>query len=100
LQLRPQTHRATQIGLISGAVSLYVNCWIRQFTEITTLAHEICTLVEHSDCKLAEALLPEATVYILPERIAEHIQSTLIVCLLTRGWNIYDFIKMVSVNVM
>lgn len=58
LLLQPLPHRAIQIGLSKEAVDLYVNQWIRRITDVTPLAHEICSLVASERFVEAQAKLP------------------------------------------
>ncbi len=63
LFLRPLDHRAIQIGLSKVAVNLYVNQWIKRITDVTALAHDICTLVNDGQLDEAKAKLPVENVY-------------------------------------
>jgi hypothetical protein len=58
LHLQPLPHRAIQIGISGEAVSLYVNQWIQQITDITDVAHAICDLVKRNELDQARARLP------------------------------------------
>jgi len=58
LHLRPLPFRAIQIGISGEAVSLYVNEWIRQITDITDFAHVIFDLVKSNELDRAQAMLP------------------------------------------
>ncbi|BAQ71864.1 putative uncharacterized protein [Pseudomonas sp. Os17] len=70
LYLRPQEHRAIQIGLSKEAVQLYVNQWIKRITDVTPLAHEIHRLIEGGDLEKAYSLLPQERKYpIMVERL-------------------------------
>lgn len=70
LYLRPQEHRAIQIGLSKEAVALYVNQWIKRITDVTPLAHEIHRLIEGGDLEKAYSLLPQEREYpIMVERL-------------------------------
>jgi len=63
LYLRPQEHRAIQIGLSKEAVELYVNQWIKQITDITPLAHSIYKLVQEGDLDKARCQIPQEKEY-------------------------------------
>ncbi|WP_248765676.1 DUF4291 domain-containing protein [Pseudomonas protegens] len=63
LYLRPQEHRAIQIGLSKEAVQLYVNQWIQRVTDITPLAHSIYRLMQEGDLEGASRLLPQEREY-------------------------------------
>lgn len=63
LQLHPLPHRAIQIGLGREAVGLYVNEWIQQVTDVTPLAHQICSLVAAGRSADAMSALPREVVY-------------------------------------
>ena len=58
LLLRPQKYRTIQIGLGNEAVRHYVNEWICRILDVTTLAHEICALVQERRLDEAKAKLP------------------------------------------
>jgi Domain of unknown function (DUF4291) len=58
IQLRPLAYRSIQIGLGEEAVSLYVNDWIKNISDVTDLAHSLCDLVKRGDFAHAESLLP------------------------------------------
>ncbi|MCO1336678.1 DUF4291 domain-containing protein [Microbulbifer sp. OS29] len=58
LHLEPQAHRAIQIGLSNEAVSLYVNEWIQQITDITDFSQKIYQLVKSGDLKTANSRIP------------------------------------------
>ncbi|MGY1446335.1 DUF4291 domain-containing protein [Pseudomonas chlororaphis] len=64
LYLRPQEHRAVQIGLSKEAVELYVNQWIKQITDITPLAHLIYELVQEGDLDKAYSQIPQEKEYL------------------------------------
>ncbi|MFJ3377744.1 DUF4291 domain-containing protein [Pseudomonas sp. NPDC086112] len=63
LYLQPQTHRAIQIGLSRQAVELYVNEWIQNITDITSLAHNIHDLVLDNKIEKARKMLPLEKTY-------------------------------------
>jgi hypothetical protein len=58
IQLRPLAYRSIQIGLSKEAVSLYVNDWIRNISDVTDLAHSLCEQVKRGNLTQAESLLP------------------------------------------
>jgi len=58
LLLRPQPHRAIQIGLSEQAVDLYVREWVQRITDVTPLAHSIHAFVTQGNFESAGALLP------------------------------------------
>lgn len=66
LYLRPQEHRAIQIGLSKEAVQLYVNQWIKRITDVTPLAHEIHRLIQLGDLDGAHSLIPQEQEYPTP----------------------------------
>lgn len=63
LFLRPLPYRTIQIGLSNEAVRLYVNQWICQITDVTSLAHEIYYLVVSGRFEEANAKLPKEVCY-------------------------------------
>jgi hypothetical protein len=63
LHLQPLPYRAIQIGVGGQAVSLYVEQWIQQITDITDLAHTIQSLVGGGQLDEAQARLPAEQVY-------------------------------------
>ncbi|MCP2260410.1 protein of unknown function (DUF4291) [Streptoalloteichus tenebrarius] len=58
LWLRPQPHRAIQIGLGPEASRRYVDEWIVRIRDVTPLAHEIHALVQAGDTTTATTRLP------------------------------------------
>ncbi|SDT11482.1 protein of unknown function [Pseudomonas asplenii] len=66
LHLQPQTHRAIQIGLSKEAVSLYVNEWIQNITDVTPLARHIHGLVSENRLTEAQQTLPVEIEYRRP----------------------------------
>jgi hypothetical protein len=66
LHLRPLPHRAIQIGLSGEAVSLYVNQWIENITDITGLASDIHEMVKRGLFDRAKEKLPVERVYSCP----------------------------------
>lgn len=74
LHLQPLEHRAIQLGLTNEAVPLYVNEWIQNITEVTSLAEEVHTLVEKNDLEAAKRLLPTEAEYPLPYELKNNIQ--------------------------
>ncbi|MGE8351465.1 hypothetical protein BLX41_13790 [Pseudomonas protegens] len=66
LYLRPQEHRAIQIGLSKEAVQLYVNQWIKRITDVTPLAHSIHRLIQQGDLDGAHSLIPQEQEYPTP----------------------------------
>lgn len=63
LLLRPQAHRAIQIGLGNEAVELYVHQWISRVTDVTPVAHAIHALLAQEKFEDAIRLLPEEKAY-------------------------------------
>lgn len=63
LLLRPQPHRAIQIGLGKEAVELYVHEWITRVVDVTPLAHSIHALLTQEKFEEAMQLLPKETPY-------------------------------------
>lgn len=63
LLLRPLDRRAIQIGLSGEAVRLYVEEWIQQITDITSLAHDIHVLASAGRVDEAKRLLPSEEAY-------------------------------------
>ena len=76
LHLQPLEHRAIQVGLTNEAVSLYVNEWIQQITDVTDLAHEIHALVEQGDLAAAEQRLPIENQYPICIQSRDKIQAS------------------------
>ncbi|WP_229205806.1 DUF4291 domain-containing protein [Duganella sp. Leaf126] len=65
LLLRPQAHRAIQMGLSKEAVKFYTSQWISQISDVTPLAHEIHCLVLENRFIDAKAKLPAEQPYLL-----------------------------------
>ncbi|MBG6220450.1 hypothetical protein H4V96_001897 [Janthinobacterium sp. CG_23.4] len=63
LLLRPQAHRAIQIGLSKKAVELYVNQWITRVVDVTPLAHAIHALLAQEKFEEAKHMLPREKPY-------------------------------------
>lgn len=63
LQMRPQEHRAIQIGLSEEAVRLYVGEWIQRITDVTPLAHTIHALMVEDRITEAKLALPKEVAY-------------------------------------
>ncbi len=76
LHLQPLEHRTIQIGLTNEAVSLYVNEWIQNITEVTELATEIKSLIETDELDKAIASLPKESKYIIDDALATRIELT------------------------
>lgn len=67
-------YRSIQIGLTGNAVEHYVNDWIVSIEDITGRCHEIYDLFKSEAREQAQALLPQETLYELPEGIGEQIR--------------------------
>jgi len=63
LLLRPQLHRAIQIGLSKEAVELYVHKWITRVVDVTPLAHSIHALLTQEKFEEAMQMLPKEKPY-------------------------------------
>lgn len=63
LLLRPQQHRAIQIGLGKEAVERYVHQWITRVVDVTPLAHAIHALVVQEQFEAAQRMLPDERPY-------------------------------------
>ena len=63
LLLRPQAHRAIQIGLSKKAVELYVHQWITRVADVTPLAHAIHALLTQGKIEEAKHMLPQEKPY-------------------------------------
>jgi hypothetical protein len=74
LELLP--YRSLQVGLSGSAVSLYVDEWIVNISDVTDTAHRIRDLLRVGDEKGATALLPDEQPYPLPEAVAATIAAT------------------------
>lgn len=61
--LQALPHRSIQIGLSGIAVTLYIDQWIQQITNVTPLAHQIQALMQAGQTDTAKAMLPVETVY-------------------------------------
>lgn len=77
LQLQPLEHRTIQIGLTNEAVSLYVNEWVHNITEITQLTSEIHLLIEANKLENAQNLLPKETEYRLNTTLKAKLEATI-----------------------
>jgi Domain of unknown function (DUF4291) len=58
LLLKPLEYRTIQVGLSKEAIKLYINEWIQEITDVTSLAHSIHNLTINSNFHEAELLLP------------------------------------------
>lgn len=63
LHLQPLAYRAIQVGIRDEAVRRYVDEWITRITDITPLAHTICSYIENKDTDSAVNLLPKERPY-------------------------------------
>ena len=63
LHLQPLEHRAIQVGLTNEAVPLYVNEWIQNITEVTSLAEKVHSLVQSNNLEEAQSQLPAEAEY-------------------------------------
>ena len=57
---------------------MYINEWIQEISDITTLSSDIYSLVESKSYDQARFLLPKEEVYELPKSIAERIQASML----------------------
>lgn len=78
LYLQPQKHRAIQIGLTNESVPLYVNTWIQNVIEVTSLAGEIYSLVERGELEAATQRLPAEHPYQVSNKLARMLGMELI----------------------
>lgn len=69
LHLHPLEHRAIQIGLSGEAVRLFVSKWIFSIADITDMAAEIHSFVEHNQLEEARRHLPIERHYSIPEKL-------------------------------
>jgi hypothetical protein len=74
LYLNPLEHRAIQIGLTNEAVSLYVNEWIQNVSDVTDLANQIHSLVEDNKLNEATLMLPKESAYQINQYLAKRIE--------------------------
>jgi len=74
LHLNPLEHRAIQIGLTNEAVPLYVNEWIQNITEVTSLANQVYTFVNDNNLNKAAALLPIESTYKINDELSKKIE--------------------------
>ena len=73
LMLRPQSHRAIQVGLSGEAVARYVDEWIQNIRDVTGLMHDVETALRSGDIDRARALLPVEDPYLLSPDLAARI---------------------------
>lgn len=73
LYLKPLEYRAIQIGLTNEAVTLFVNEWIQNITDVTDLAVEIHRLVELNQIDEAVRILPIEKAYPINSKIKKHL---------------------------
>jgi Domain of unknown function (DUF4291) len=69
LNLEAQQRRAIQVGLSGEAARRYVDCWVRQIVDVTSLAREIQRLVAIGDVTAATSKLPAERLYPLPDAL-------------------------------
>ena len=74
LFLEPLPYRSIQIGLSNEAVSLYINQWIQNITEVTNLASQIDVLIQKNKIEEAKMLLPKEMPYIPSKTNRERIE--------------------------
>lgn len=63
LNHHPLSHRAIQIGLSGDAVKRYVTDWTQRITDVTPLAHAICSQVQSGNLVQAQSMLPAERPY-------------------------------------
>ncbi len=73
IHLNKLDYRSIQIGLSGKVVQLYVNEWITEITDITTLCNEIHALVKENKRDQAIQMLPKEELCSLPEPIAKKV---------------------------
>ena len=56
-------YRSIQVGLSRQIVGDYVNCWINQIVDLTSLTHKMCRFCEQGHFDRAKKLLPKARRY-------------------------------------
>ncbi len=78
LKLEALPWRAIQVGLGGEAVDAYLDEWIVNIEDITSLAQEIETSLAQQDLRRSEALLPLEQPYPLPRDIAARIGCSVI----------------------
>lgn len=74
--LQPLPHRAIQIGLSGQAVARYVDDWILDLTDVTSLAHETHALVRAGQLNAADLKIPAETPYYLPDNLRMRIGAS------------------------
>jgi len=70
---RPLEHRAIQIGLSKEGISLYVNQWICNITDVTDMASTVHELVNLSKLDKAQTMLPKELPYSLSAAIEDRL---------------------------
>ncbi len=78
LHLQALECRAIQIGLTNEAITLYVNEWIQNITEVTEIAEEIYTLVENDKLEAARQRLPVELPYQTNSKLEKKLGMALI----------------------
>jgi hypothetical protein len=73
LQLDALPYRTIQVGLRGEAVDAYVEEWITNIEDVTSLCKEVEAAVRRGDLETAERLAPVEVPYPLPDGIARHI---------------------------
>jgi hypothetical protein len=69
LTLDPLPYRAIQVGLAGEAVGRYVEEWILNVADVTTLAHDTHSYVTSGDHAAARSWLPVERPYALPDNL-------------------------------
>lgn len=69
--LQPLPYRSIQIGISGDAVERYVKEWIVQIEDITPFCREVHRLIEGGRIDLAESMLPDESLYSLPEDLVQ-----------------------------
>jgi len=64
LKMRPQNFRTIQIGLGKEAALLYTGRWIKNITDITSVAHKLHQLTREDRFDEAKSLLPHERDYV------------------------------------
>jgi Domain of unknown function (DUF4291) len=76
LRLVELPYRSLQVGLSAQAVESYVDHWIVRIQDVTTLAHEISSLLSKNEYERAATLRPEERPYPLPAMVAARIGAS------------------------
>ncbi len=76
IDLAPLHYKAIQIGLSKDAVNFYLQEWIQNIFDITSLVRNIHQLLLENEIQKALSLVPSETIYTLPNEIQRKIGIT------------------------